>query len=76
MNTPYSAIAECYDSLNSHIGYEDWAEKLKNILISYGIGKDELVLDLACGTGNITLPLSRHGYDMIGIDMSEDMSAR
>lgn len=73
MNSPYSAIAECYDALNSHIDYNSWADKLKSILDSYGIGKGELVLDLACGTGNITLPLSMHGYDMIGIDMSYDM---
>ena len=32
-----------------------------------------LVCDLACGTGNITLPLSQRGYEMIGVDRSFDM---
>ena len=76
MNSPYSAIAECYDALNSHIDYNSWADKLKSVLESRGIGKGELVLDLACGTGNITIPLSKRGYDMIGIDISYDMLNR
>lgn len=76
MNEQYSAIADCYDALNSHIDYNGWADKLKNIMKGYGIDKGELVLDLACGTGNITLPLSQYGYDMIGIDLSYDMLNR
>jgi SAM-dependent methyltransferase len=31
------------------------------------------VLDLACGTGSMTLELYSRGYDMIGADMSDDM---
>jgi len=34
------------------------------------------VLDLACGTGSITLRLAEMGYDMIGVDISEDMLAQ
>ncbi|MCL2386319.1 MAG: class I SAM-dependent methyltransferase [Defluviitaleaceae bacterium] len=37
--------------------------------------KKLLVLDLACGTGNITLRLAKMGYDLIGVDASEDMLA-
>lgn len=73
MNVPYSVIAECYDALNSHVDYRGWAEAISRVLDSYGIKKGSLVLDLACGTGNITLPLSSLGYDMIGVDMSEEM---
>ena len=38
--------------------------------------KPEIVLDLACGTGTMTLELAARGYDMIGVDGSEDMLAR
>jgi len=31
---------------------------------------------MACGTGNITIPLAKMGYDMIGVDISADMLAQ
>lgn len=45
-----------------------------------GIGErtvDErrIVVDLGCGTGKLTELLAARGYDMIGIDLSEDMLA-
>lgn len=35
----------------------------------------DLVLDLGCGTGTLTEMLAAHGYDMIGLDLSEEMLA-
>lgn len=72
-NLQYSALAECYDILNSDIDYTGWANKLAAVLSANGVCPSSLVLDLACGTGNITLPLSKIGYDMIGIDISYEM---
>ncbi len=69
----YSAIAECYDALNSHIDYEAFASFLNREIRAGGISDGSIVLDLACGTGNITLPLLTRGYDMIGVDLSGDM---
>ncbi|MBQ7780179.1 MAG: class I SAM-dependent methyltransferase [Clostridia bacterium] len=69
----YSAIAECYDALNSHIDYEAFASFLNREIRAGGISDGSIVLDLACGTGNITLPLLKRGYDMIGVDLSGDM---
>ena len=34
---------------------------------------DGIVADLGCGTGELTLMLTQAGYDMIGIDQSEEM---
>ncbi len=73
MNLPYSALAECYDRLNRHIDYEGWARALAHSMRARGVPDGSLVLDLACGTGNITLPLAALGYDMIGVDLSPDM---
>lgn len=39
-------------------------------LIKSVIGKEGLVLDLACGTGRHSIPLSMEGYGMVGLDGS------
>lgn len=69
----YSALASCYDRLNAHIDYEGWADGVRDLLSSLNVPDDALVLDLGCGTGNLTLPLARRGYDMIGVDLSPEM---
>ena len=44
----------------------------KNIFNKLNI-TPELILDLGCGTGDITKIFADNGYDMIGIDISTDM---
>ena len=68
----YTGFAEFYDLFMDNIPYEEWSTYLISLLHDYGI-KDGLVLDMGCGTGNITELLANAGYDMIGIDNSEDM---
>ena len=68
----YTSFASVYDTFMDNIPYEEWAEYLINFLKEYGI-HDGLVLDLGCGTGNMTELLAESGYDMIGIDNAEDM---
>ena len=67
----YNAFAEVYDRLQD-ADYAKFADYYERIFEKYGI-KPELVLDLACGTGNITVPMSQRGYDMIGVDLSVEM---
>ena len=68
----YTSIAEVYDMFMDNIPYEDWCGYLTSLLKEYGIN-DGLVLDLGCGTGTLTELLAKEGYDMIGVDVSEDM---
>lgn len=69
----YTDFACIYDSLmRSDIDYEKWADYIENLFDMYGANPN-LVCDLACGTGNITIPLAKRGYDMTGVDISEDM---
>lgn len=68
----YENFAQIYDELMSGIDYEIWSQKIIRTLSHLGI-KDGIICDLGCGTGNITLPLARAGYDMIGIDNSIQM---
>lgn len=68
----YTGFAEVYDELMDNIPYPEWSEYLTSLLKEYGVEKG-LVAELGCGTGNITELLSAKGYDMIGIDNSEEM---
>lgn len=68
----YTAFAQVYDSFMDNIPYEEWSEYLVELLQEYGV-QNGVVADLGCGTGNITELLAKAGYDMIGIDNSEEM---
>lgn len=68
----YTSFASVYDTFMDNIPYEEWAEYLIDLLKEYGIS-DGLVLDLGCGTGNMTELLATAGYDMIGVDNAEEM---
>lgn len=68
----YSNFARVYDRWMRNIPYTKWSKRIIEILHSYGINEG-IVLDLGCGSGRITRKLADAGYDMIGIDASEDM---
>ncbi len=69
----YEAIARVYDKLNAEIDYKKWADFIEKCFEKFLAVKPELVLDLACGTGRMTRELAKRGYDMLGVDASEDM---
>ena len=71
----YSVIAGVYDRINSGVDYERWADYVESLFEKHLKSKPELVLDLASGTGSMTLELAKRGYDMIGVDLSEEMLA-
>ena len=68
----YTGFAEVYDTFMDNIPYGEWCRYLTGLLKKYGV-EDGLVLDLGCGTGSVTELLAEEGYDMIGVDNSEDM---
>ena len=68
----YSSFAQVYDLFMDNVPYEEWSEYVIALLKEEKI-EDGLVLDLGCGTGKMTRLLATAGYDMIGIDNSEEM---
>lgn len=72
MQEAYSNFAACYDQLMDNIPYDEWFSYLHGLLKEYKI-EDGIVVELGCGTGNITELMAKAGYDMIGIDNSDAM---
>ncbi len=70
----YSGFAQVYDFLMKDVDYDGWVDYIEEIFISKGC-KPKTILELACGTGNITNRLSKRGYDIVGIDISNEMLA-
>ncbi len=70
----YSHLAEYYDMLMDDVDYNRWCSFIEEIFQVYNL-KPQKILDTACGTGNITIPLAAKGYEMWGVDISEEMLA-
>jgi SAM-dependent methyltransferase len=59
--------ANIYDGLNTFLDdlqfYNKWLPRIK----------DEKVLELGCGTGRLTIPLAKNGYNITGVDFTSSM---
>ena len=71
----YDLLAPIYDEVNKDINYSIWADFIEKTIKKFYNRADapELVLDLGCGTGKMTLELASRGYDMTGVDISPEM---
>lgn len=70
---PYTVLARLYDSLISKSEYETWADDLLCRLNKENVPLNGSIVDLACGTGYFTRFFRKKGYDILGVDYSEDM---
>lgn len=68
----YKQMAVLYDHLMAHAPYDEWVDFTEQIFRESGKSINQIV-DLGCGTGEITTKLASEGYEMIGIDYSEEM---
>lgn len=68
----YGALASSYDRLTNDISYAQTLEFLQQLWQQADF-VPESVLDLACGTGSLSLLLAQQGYRVLGVDYSEDM---
>lgn len=68
----YHGFARVYDKLMHDTPYDKWYQNLKDAFERYPLpGKS--ILELACGTGEITRRLSKDGYKVLGTDLSGEM---
>ncbi len=68
----YDAFAKYYDVLTQNIDYDELAAYYDKLNLRYG-GKRGILLDLACGTGSMSVRFAAMGYDVIGADASPEM---
>ena len=68
----YGIFSSVYDILTENVEYEKIADKICSLLHKNGVDGG-LLLDLGCGTGTLSFLLENKGYDVIGVDASEDM---
>ena len=59
----YQDFAEIYDALMNDVDYESWAEHYTRLLSIFGI-RGGKICECACGTGGLTLPLRRRGFQI------------
>ena len=69
----YNDFAKIYDRFQE-IDYDEFVVFYKKIFEQNNL-TPETVIDLGCGSGEISLRLAKSGYNTVGIDISEDMLA-
>ena len=75
MEAEYGRFAAVYDTLMRGVDYDAWADYIVSLLAEQNVHPGDAVLDCACGTGELTIRLSKLGFLMTGVDRSEEMLA-
>ena len=77
ISSMFDSIAPTYDRLNHILSFgidRSWRRRLvRRVVDSVPSGGTVKVLDVACGTGDVSLALRRKGMDVTGADISEKM---
>ena len=68
----YKALACSYDRLTNDVNYAAVVDFYFDILAREGL-KPRTAVDLACGTGSVSVLLAQRGLRVLGVDMSEEM---
>lgn len=71
----FDTIAPRYDLVNRLMTFRLDVRVRRQTLEALQLSENSTVLDLACGTGDFTWALHKHGHTGIGIDLSHGMMA-
>lgn len=69
----YGDFARAYDALTFNVPYDEIADYYAKTI--RGVTDGDLLLDMGCGTGSLSVRLKERGFDVIGQDASADMLA-
>jgi len=68
----YDEFALCYDKLMEDVDYKIWVDYINNGILKHSNGVKN-VLEMACGTGNLTQYLVKNPWFYSAFDISEQM---
>ncbi|MCA1318865.1 class I SAM-dependent methyltransferase [Bacillus tianshenii] len=72
----YGQFAFIYDHLMEDVPYDKWVEYVKSIKGRHAKGKQDFsIVDVGCGTGEMTIRFAKEGWKVSGVDLSESMLA-
>ena len=72
LTPPYEKFAYAYDRMMRNVNYLRWADYIESLFSKYD-SKPKNILDVACGTGALTVLFATRGYEMTGIDRARGM---
>lgn len=68
----YNFFSGVYDALTENVNYSARADYIADLLAENGI-TGGILLDLACGTGTLSIEMAKRGFEVIGVDSSGEM---
>lgn len=68
----YQQFAYLYDELMKDAPYDKWVDFVNKYIAKYEV-QGKRLLDLACGTGELSIRLANDGFEVTGVDLSDDM---
>ncbi len=71
MNNQYTALSKFYEEIIYDEKYKSWINYIASLVKKHSLGIKGI--DVACGTGILTRRLKASGYDVVGVDISQDM---
>lgn len=69
----YSVFSLFYDRMMDNIPYDEWERYLIQLFYRFGVRACGKIAEIGCGTGNMTERLSLDGFQMTGVDISDEM---
>jgi len=68
----FDSVAKLYDQYRT--GYPD--DVVDAVIALSGVSAGTRVLEIGCGTGQLSVPLARYGVDLVAVELGQHLAAR